>query len=108
MGEWKAFVEKVASDKVADQADLGAALPSVLIAIELDLGHGAGTATLSVAPWETSSDFDAIVESFVGKHRIKPIFASTLVQYLEEVEAQAVSFPAIVKADLSDLYSRYG
>lgn len=83
-----------------------AALSKVLIAVELEIGGK--TATLSVAPWQTSSDFDEVVQEFLTQHRIKPVFKDALVEYLEEVESQSTIFPAVVQADLSDLYSRYG
>jgi hypothetical protein len=83
-------------------------LPEVLISVELDIGSRAGSATLSIAPWQTRSDYESVVQEFLQRHRIKAVFADALVAYLEEVEAQAPSFPAMVKADLPDLYSRYG
>jgi len=84
------------------------AVPSVLIAAELDLGKVAGTAVLSVAPWQTRSDFDAVVRDFLEQHRVRPVFANALVRFLEEVEAEASTFPTIVKAELTNLYSRFG
>merc|ERR1712113_1280646 len=70
---------------------LGAPVPSVLISIELDLGFS--TATISVATWQTRNDFDAIVNSFLQENNVKLVFAEALVNYLEEVEREAVSFP---------------
>mmetsp|Transcript_81665 Transcript_81665/g.236744 ORF Transcript_81665/g.236744 Transcript_81665/m.236744 type:complete len:449 (+) Transcript_81665:83-1429(+) len=83
------------------------ALPRVLMAVELNLGC-AGTATLSVAPWQTRSDFDGVVADFLREHRIKAIFAGALIRYLEEVEETAESFPTRVQANLSEIYSSYG
>jgi len=82
-------------------------MPSVLIAVELDLGMGR-SATLNIAPWQTRSDFDSAVHEFLDQQRVRPIFAPALVQYLEQVETEAVTFPAKVKAELMDVYSRYG
>lgn len=103
---WRGVSASVAAAG-AEAAD-EVALPSVLIAVELDLGQRAGMATLRVAPWQTRSDFDAVVREFLGKHRVKPVFTEALVKYLEEVENQASTFPAYVKADLAELYSVYG
>jgi len=63
---------------------------------------------LAVAPWQTRSDFDAVVRSFLEQHRVKPLFARALVKFLEEVEAEASSFPARVRADLAAIHSRFG
>jgi len=82
-------------------------LPSTLIAVELDLGANR-LVTLRVAPWHTRSDFEAVVEEFLASNRVKMVFAEALVKYLEVVEAEAVSFPTFVKADLAGLYSQYG
>mmetsp|Transcript_103190 Transcript_103190/g.205040 ORF Transcript_103190/g.205040 Transcript_103190/m.205040 type:complete len:633 (+) Transcript_103190:51-1949(+) len=86
----------------------GLSVPSVLIAIELDLGQVAGTAVLSIAPWQTRSDFDAVVKDFLEENRVKPLFAGALVRFLEKVEREAEMFPAKVKANLAEVYSRYG
>lgn len=85
---------------------LDASMPSVLIAVDVDFGMT--TATICVAPWHTSADYDAIVRTFLEEHRVRTMFAPVLVQYLEDVEKQATSFPVTAKANLSDLYSRYG
>lgn len=82
-------------------------VPSVLVAVDLDLGCSK-SATLSIAPWQTRADFDDVVQAFLEEHRVRPVFASALVRYLEEVEAQAITFPAQVSANIADLYSRYG
>lgn len=85
---------------------LGAALPSVLISVEVGLGFK--SATLSVATWQTRADFEGIVESFLEEHRVKPLFAEALVHYLTELDEEAKAYPVLVKAELADLYSRYG
>lgn len=82
-------------------------LPNVLIAVELFLGEGIGTAVLAVAPWQTRSDFHEVVDDFLREHHVKPMFGEVLVQYLEDVEKLATSFPTRVKASLADLYGRY-
>ncbi|CAE8678814.1 unnamed protein product [Polarella glacialis] len=84
------------------------AVPSVLIAAEIDLGPPAGRATLTVAPWQTRSDFDSIVHEFLAHHRVKPVFEKALVHYLDDVEKQATTFPTLVTANISDIYNRYG
>jgi len=84
------------------------ALPTVLISVELDLGHRNGTATIRVAPWQTRSDFDTIARAFLLEHNVKPLFTDTLVKYLEVVETEAQTFPAYRRADLAELYSLYG
>jgi len=85
---------------------LGAAVPTVLISVQLALA--AGTATLSVAPWQTRADFESVVNAFLLEHRVRPMFADSLVRYLEQVDDEAVSFPVIVQASLADIYSRFG
>jgi hypothetical protein len=87
--------------------ELGAALPSVLIGVELDLGLGR-KATLTVAPWQTRADFDKIVETFLEDNRIKPFFKDALVHYLVDVDNEAEAFPATVHASLSDIYTNFG
>ncbi|CAE8742991.1 unnamed protein product, partial [Polarella glacialis] len=94
-----------AMDTRTDSPD-GAAMSTVLIAVELDLGFA--TATLSVSPWQSRSDFDGVVQEFLKSHRVRPVFAEALVKYLQVVEDEAVSFPVVVKAELADLYSQYG
>ncbi|CAE7688992.1 unnamed protein product [Symbiodinium microadriaticum] len=50
-------------------------VPSVLIAAEIDLGPASsGRATLTVSPWQTSSDYNSVVKEFLAHHRVKPIF----------------------------------
>lgn len=83
-----------------------AGMSSVLIAVELDLGTR--NATLNVAPWQTVADFDCIVKDFLCEHQVRPIFASVLVQYLEDVEKDATTFPVSVQASIADIYSKYG
>lgn len=83
------------------------AVPNVLIAAEIELGSGS-RATLTVAPWQTRSDFDGVVQEFLSSHRIKPVFEKAMVQYLEEIEREATTFPLMVKASLTEIYSRYG
>merc|ERR1712048_1200712 len=88
---------------IATEDPFGPEVTSVLIAIELNLGNS--TATLSVAPWQTRADFAAVVDAFLKKHKLRPVFAGALLQYLEELEAEATSFPVLVKASLSDIFS---
>eukprot|EP00747_Dinoflagellata_sp_TGD_P116227 gnl/TRDRNA2_/TRDRNA2_172326_c5_seq1.p1 gnl/TRDRNA2_/TRDRNA2_172326_c5~~gnl/TRDRNA2_/TRDRNA2_172326_c5_seq1.p1 ORF type:complete len:372 (+),score=104.32 gnl/TRDRNA2_/TRDRNA2_172326_c5_seq1:56-1117(+) len=95
----------VRSNSVVDE-HLGEVVKSVLISVELDLGFA--TATMSVAPWQTSADFEEIVTGFLQQHRVKPVFKDALVRYLEEVEAKAETFPVMLQADLADLYSTHG
>lgn len=87
--------------------ELGAALPSVLISAEVDLGLGR-KATLTVAPWQTRADFDKIAQTFLDENRIKPLFRDALVHYLVDVDTAAEAFPAMVQASLSDIYARFG
>lgn len=84
------------------------AVASVLIAVEIDLGPGIGRATLTVAPWQTRSDFDTIVTEFLSHHRVKPVFTQAVVHYLEDIEKQATTFPAMVQASLDEIYNHYG
>lgn len=93
---------------LAVEEDEGPAVPSVLIAVDVHLGQVAGSAMLTVAPWQTRSDFDAVVRSFLEQHRVKPLFAQALVKFLEEVETEASSFPARIRADLAAIHSRFG
>mmetsp|Transcript_68975 Transcript_68975/g.133092 ORF Transcript_68975/g.133092 Transcript_68975/m.133092 type:complete len:644 (+) Transcript_68975:41-1972(+) len=93
---------------VEDRSSEGPAISSVLIAVELDLGRTGAKAVLSVAPWQTRSDFDAVVAAFLEEHRVRPLFAMALVRFLEKVENEADTFPARVRAALADVYSRYG
>jgi len=89
-------------DKLAD----GNSLQSrVLVAVDLDLGFA--TATLSIAPWQTKADFDVVVKDFLKEHKVRPVFADALVRYLQEVEANAVTLPVHVAANLVEIYSRY-
>jgi len=81
-------------------------LPSLLIAVELDLGRT--SATLSVALWQSCSDYPGIVAAFLQAHGVRPVFVGTLVRYLEEVEATAEILPVRLKANLADLHGRYG
>mmetsp|Transcript_81664 Transcript_81664/g.236736 ORF Transcript_81664/g.236736 Transcript_81664/m.236736 type:complete len:522 (+) Transcript_81664:111-1676(+) len=99
--------DTMASAAAAGDAAGEVALRSVLIAIELNLGC-VGTATLTVAPWQTRSDFDGIVADFLQENKIKSIFAEALIRYLEEVEETAESFPTHVRANLSEIHSLYG
>jgi len=99
-------VQSSAGPEDSTELDIGPALSDVLVAVEFELLSG--PAVLSVAPWQTRSDFDGIVQSFLKQYNIKPLFASALVQHLEEVEAEAPTFPYRVKSSLADLYSRYG
>merc|ERR1712187_928716 len=85
-----------------------ASMPSVLIAVDVDLGLGKESAMLRVAPWHTAGDFDAVVKAFLEEHRVRPVFASALVQYLEDVEKQSATFPVSVRASIADIYSKYG
>jgi len=94
---------------ISDESSLGppgdARLSSVLLSVEMDLGFA--TANLSIAPWQTRADFEAVVEDFLQEHKVRCIFAPAIVRYLEVVEANAVTFPARVSANLVDVYSRY-
>mmetsp|Transcript_52491 Transcript_52491/g.152835 ORF Transcript_52491/g.152835 Transcript_52491/m.152835 type:complete len:602 (-) Transcript_52491:53-1858(-) len=93
---------------VSEGDDVGeVALRKVLISIELDLG-AAGSACMTVAPWQTTSDFEGIVSEFLQEHKVKPLFADALIAYLEEVEAEAKTFPVYVQANLSEIFSAYG
>ncbi|CAE7481848.1 unnamed protein product [Symbiodinium necroappetens] len=84
-------------------------VPSVLIAAEIDLGPASsGRATLTVSPWQTSSDYNSVVKEFLAHHRVKPIFEKAVVLYLEDLERSATTFPLLVKASLTEIYSRYG
>jgi hypothetical protein len=80
---------------------------SVLISVELELGMGK-TGTLCICPWHTRSEFHGVVHEFLKEHHVRPLFLDCLVHYLEELESQAVVFPAKAKACLSELYSRFG
>lgn len=80
-------------------------LSSVLISVDVDLGFS--TASLNIAPWQTKADFDIVVKNFLEEHKVKPLFADALVRYLEEVEANAKTFPIHVTPNLMDIYSRY-
>lgn len=98
-------------DSTPERKDGPAVVPavaSVLIAVEIDLGPGIGRATLTVAPWQTRSDFDTIVTEFLSHHRVKPVFTQAVVHYLEDIEKQATTFPAMVQASLDEIYSHYG
>jgi len=99
--------EGKAKAKNAVDEKLGAALPSVLIAVTLNLGLSR-TATLSVAPWQSRSDFEGVVQAFLEEHRIKALFKDALVRFLEDVDATVESYPANVEADLAELYTRFG
>lgn len=89
-------------------SSLGPEVPDVLIVAELDLGREAGTtAVLSISPSQTRSDFEAAVRDFIHKHRVDPAMSVVLVRFLEELEAQATTFPVLVKASLEELQQRY-
>jgi len=94
------------ASKAVDQ-QMGAAFSSVLIAVELDLGLDR-VATISIAPWQSREDFPEVVQAFLQEHRIKPLFKDALVEYLNEVDTQAETYPAMMKANLGDVYSRFG
>jgi myosin heavy subunit len=101
-------VEELRLDQAVDPASPGSAekkLSSVLVSVDLDLGFS--TATLAIAPWQTRADFDSVVNEFLEEHGVKPMFADALVKYLEEVEANAVTFPVHVSATLVDVYQRF-
>jgi len=88
-------------------------VPSILIAAEIDLGgsgplSNGGLATLTVSPWQTSSDYNSVVKEFLASHQVKSIFEKAVVLYLEDLEKNATTFPLVVKATLADIYSRYG
>jgi hypothetical protein len=84
-----------------------AVISSVLIAVDVELG-AERHAMLTVAPWQTRADFQEVVQAFCKEHRVRPIFAAALVQYLGEVEKAAEAFPITVQANLADVYSSYG
>ena len=100
--------EALQQQQAADELDrrMGSAMPDVLVAVELNLGFK--SATLSVAPWHTPADYGSLVGEFLSEHGVRHVFAEALVRYLEEVEDQATSFPFVVQAELSDVYSKYG
>jgi hypothetical protein len=98
--------ENVSADNDVNAKLAEAVMPSVLIAVDLDLGMS--TARLCVTPWQTGSDFEKIVKEFLEEHGVRPIFSAALVQYLLEVEENATSLPVFVSASLADLYSNYG
>eukprot|EP00928_Gymnodinium_smaydae_P032880 TRINITY_DN23711_c0_g1_i1.p1 TRINITY_DN23711_c0_g1~~TRINITY_DN23711_c0_g1_i1.p1 ORF type:complete len:359 (+),score=63.97 TRINITY_DN23711_c0_g1_i1:73-1077(+) len=81
-------------------------LPDVLLSVDLDIGIR--SLTLIVPPWQSSADYPEVVQAFLEKNRVRPVFADALVRYLEEVEAGAASFPVVTRARLVDVYSRYG
>eukprot|EP00913_Durusdinium_trenchii_P009356 g8793.t1 len=88
-------------------------VPSVLIAAEIDLGGSVddasrGPATLTVAPWQTSSDYKAVVQDFIRNYRLKPIFEDAVVRYLQELERTATTLPLFVKASLAEIYREHG
>jgi len=88
-------------------------VPSVLIAAEIDLGgtghdtHG-GAATLTIAPWQTSSDYKLVVQDFIRNYHLKPIFEEAVVRFLQELERSATTLPLFVKASLAEIYREYG
>eukprot|EP00928_Gymnodinium_smaydae_P031163 TRINITY_DN22963_c0_g1_i1.p1 TRINITY_DN22963_c0_g1~~TRINITY_DN22963_c0_g1_i1.p1 ORF type:complete len:611 (+),score=192.70 TRINITY_DN22963_c0_g1_i1:44-1834(+) len=81
---------------------------NVLIAVDIDLGSKRGVERLAVAPWQTKSDFDSVAREFLEANGIRSTFAPALVAYLEAVEREAESFPALVHVDLADIYGKYG
>ncbi|CAJ1420246.1 unnamed protein product [Effrenium voratum] len=83
-------------------------VPSVLIAVEVDLGNAESCATLSISPWQTSSDYRAVVQDFLRSHRLNPAFEQAVVQYLQDLERHATTLPLTTKASMADIYSRYG
>ncbi|CAK9016485.1 unnamed protein product [Durusdinium trenchii] len=69
-------------------------VPSVLIAVEIDLGGSGddtngGAATLTIAPWQTSSDYKLVVQDFIHNYRLKPIFEEAVVRFLQVPGAMA-------------------
>jgi len=95
----------VVPDEGSTDAVGDSCLMSVLVSVEMDLGFT--TAVQSIAPWQTKAEFDIVVQDFLQEHKVRAIFASAIVRYLEEVETNAVTFPTHVSANLVDIYSRY-
>jgi len=91
--------------------ELRPAVPQVLMSVELDLGgrteKGGKKATLTIAPWQTRADFDQVVQTFLQENRVRPVFADSLVRYLEQLEADASTFPVRVSGSLGDIYNKY-
>mmetsp|Transcript_46271 Transcript_46271/g.110089 ORF Transcript_46271/g.110089 Transcript_46271/m.110089 type:complete len:888 (-) Transcript_46271:48-2711(-) len=94
-------------------AELRPAVSPVLMAVELELGvktdkaGGGRKATLTIAPWQTRADFDSVVQEFLQEHRVRAVFAASLVRYLEQLEAQAATFPVTASGNLCDIYNQY-
>lgn len=92
---------------------VSAMVPSVLIAVEIDLGGSGddtngGAATLTIAPWQTSSDYKLVVQDFIHNYRLKPIFEEAVVRFLQELERTATTLPLFRKASLAEIYQEYG
>lgn len=90
-----------------DNNDFGSSLLGAFMTVEITFGCGM-SAALTVAPWQTCSDYEAIVLDFLHENHLNPVFKDALVHYLKEVEAGTSAFPVVMKVALVDVYTNYG